>query len=608
MQAMILAAGMGRRLGKYTENGTKCMVTVGDKTLIERSIDALQEAGISRFVMVVGYRATILMDFINLRYPNLDVRWVENCDYASTNNIYSLALAKDELQADDTILLESDLIFRNEIIRQLVDSPDPDVAVVSRFESWMDGTVTLVGDDNSIISVIDKKRFKWKNISEYFKTVNIYKFSRQFSRKYYVPFLEAYMKSFGSNQYYEQVLNVLSMIGDSRIKALPVKGRLWYEIDDPHDLSVAESIFAEKETRLSLMQKRYGGYWRFPSMLDYCYLVNPFYPPKSLVNEIKSSFTNLMGHYPSGAETQSILAGKMFSVDPAHIAVGNGAAELIDIYARITSGSVAMANPAFNEYPARFGKERTILIDTAEDDFSYDERFLLEAGADADTLLLVNPDNPSGNFLDRKSVEVLLEITKRRKQTLIVDESFADFADPERRFTLLSEDILTNYPQLVVIKSISKSYGVPGFRLGLLASSNSELIARIKSTIPVWNINSFGEFYMQIADKYATDYLAGCDKIAAERWRMASMVDEIPEIKVYPSQANYIMCRISDNAGSRHVTRHLLTDHNIFIKDLSGKPGFPEGEFIRLAIRRPKENNRLVEAMRLVIAEHRTDA
>jgi histidinol-phosphate/aromatic aminotransferase/cobyric acid decarboxylase-like protein/choline kinase len=599
MQAIILAAGMGKRLGKFTQDGTKCMVEVNGKSLIERALEGLAKVGIRRVVLVVGYRADRLRAFLEGKFPELEIVYVDNEIYATTNNIYSLWMAREHLAADDTLLLESDLIFQPEILQRLVDDPEPNLAVVSKFEAWMDGTVTMMDRARNIVSVIDKSAFKWNRVDEYYKTVNIYKFSREFSRAYYLPFLEAYLAAFGHNQYYEQVLKVLAFLEDVRFKALPVNGRLWYEIDDPNDLAVAETIFSRRETKLGRMQARYGGYWRFPGLLDYCYLVNPHFPPKRLVKEMSASFHTLLTQYPSGASVQSGLAGKVFGIEPDLIAVGNGAAELIDAVARLLPGKVAMASPAFNEYPARFGTDRVALLQTAASAFSYGAAELESAMARAEILVLVNPDNPSGHFLCEAETKGLVDKLLAAGKKVIVDESFADFAEPARRFTLLDEAFIAPRPGLIVIKSISKSYGVPGLRLGVLASGDSGLVSAVRKLAPVWNINSFGEFFLQIADKYKSDYRSACDRLADERKRFAAELEGTGRLEVYPSQANYLLCRLKDGTRSRDLACRLLDEHRIFIKDLAGKQGFPaDGQFIRLAVRKGKENDRLVKAIR----------
>lgn len=260
----MLAAGMGKRLGRYTKNATKCMVSVNGKTLIEYAIEALVKNGLKKMVIVVGYKKDVLIDFIHSKFNKeklcgMEIEFIENPVYDKTNNIYSLYLAKDKLLEDDTILLESDLIFKPEIISGLIGSPEKNLAVVSQFEPWMDGTCALLDKDDNITGILDKAHFNWKETDEYFKTVNIYKFSKEFSRTYYIPFLEAYQKAFGKNEYYEQVLKVLSFLSASAIKGLRVSGEDWYEIDDPADLAIAENRFASADNKLRQLQHRFGG-------------------------------------------------------------------------------------------------------------------------------------------------------------------------------------------------------------------------------------------------------------------------------------------------------------------------------------------------------------
>ncbi|PKL25850.1 MAG: aminotransferase [Spirochaetae bacterium HGW-Spirochaetae-3] len=595
-QAIILAAGMGKRLGKYTQDGTKCMVRVNDRSLIERSLSALEAAGIHRVVLVVGYRAERLIAYLDGKFPDLELIYVTNEIYDKTNNIYSLWLAREYLAAEDSLLLESDLVFEPELIADLVADPEPNLAMVSKFEAWMDGTVTLVGEDRDIVAVVDKRDFKWRNVGDYYKTVNIYKFSAEFSRTYYLPFLDAYLAAFGDNVYYEQVLKVLAFLDNAKLKAHPVSGRHWYEIDDPHDLAVAETIFAPPAQRLANMQARYGGYWRFPGMLDYCYLVNPYFPPERMLDEIKSSFAELVTQYPSGARVQSVLAGKVFGVDPDRVAVGNGAAELIDALAGLWQGRMAIPSPSFNEYPARFGPGRTKVIPTGER-LSYTAVGLEAAMTDADILILVNPDNPSGHFMNEAETKGLVDRLLAAGKRVVVDESFADFAEPAIRFSLLDDAFLVGRPGLAVIKSISKSYGVPGFRLGVLASGDADLVDAVRKAVPVWNINSMGEFFLQIVDKYKADYRHACDSLAAERAWLAGKLSGTGRLEVFPSQANYLLCRLTDGTLSRDLAESLLAEHRILIKDLGGKPGFPTGQFIRLAVRGREDNEKLVGAL-----------
>ncbi|MBR6543976.1 MAG: phosphocholine cytidylyltransferase family protein, partial [Alistipes sp.] len=280
MQAIILAAGMGRRLGELTNNNTKCMLEVNGTRLINRALDALAEVGIDRVVLVVGYKAENVREWVGQSYKGMEIVYVENSVYDKTNNIYSLYLAKDYLLADDTLLLESDLIYEPRVLRRIVDDAYPNLALVDKYESWMDGTVVTLDKERRIVDFYSRKQFCYADIASYYKTVNIYKFSKEFSATHYVPFLEAYCHALGNNEYYEQVLKVITLLDDSPLRALPLDGEKWYEIDDIQDLDIASSIFARSDAeRYRAIASRFGGYWRYPRLLDFCYLVNPYFPP-----------------------------------------------------------------------------------------------------------------------------------------------------------------------------------------------------------------------------------------------------------------------------------------------------------------------------------------
>lgn len=609
MQALILAAGMGKRLGRYTQDATKCMVSVNGKTLIEYAIESLVQNNIKKLVIVVGYKSQVLIDFISSKFNEgnlngMEIQYIENPIFDKTNNIYSLFLACDELVKDDTILLESDLIFKPEIITQLIENPDANIAVVSRFEPWMDGTCALLDENRNITGILDKAHFDWRDTNSYFKTVNIYKFSSDFSKKCYVPFLEAYQKAFGTNEYYEQVLKVLSFLSASTLKAMPVPGDDWYEIDDPADLAIAENRFAKCEAKLEMLQKRYGGYWRFPELKDFCYLVNPYFPPQKMVDELTASFKTLLTQYPSGAAQQSLLAGKIFNLLPEYVAVGNGAAELISSLGRCEewgiSGRVLVPYPTFNEYPERLANCQIVPLDTSSNNFVYTADDILKAvmESQADVVLLINPDNPSGNFIGKAEMQGLCTRLRDLDVKLIFDESFIDFADSQIRYTLLDEKFLVEHPNVMVIKSISKSYGVPGLRLGILACSDVECVSKIRKMNSIWNINSFAEYYLQIYEKYGKTYAAACDSIAHERRRFFQALSQVKNLKAFPSQANFIICRLEGKVLAKDLAMYLMEKHNIFIKDLTGKRCFDSGRFIRLAIRDEADNDALIAALR----------
>ena len=606
MQAIILAAGMGRRLGDLTKENTKCMVPVNGVRLIDRLLGQLSGLSLKRVIIVVGYKGQELKDYIGHRYDDqLKIAYAENPIYDKTNNIYSLSLVKQQLQEDDTLLIESDLIFSDSLFQMIIADPYPNLALVAKYESWMDGTMVRLDADNNIVNFVPKKAFKYEDIDSYYKTVNIYKFSRDFSQQKYVPFLEAYCHALGNNEYYEQVLRVITLLDHAELKALPIGNEKWYEIDDIQDLDIAETIFAEGDEMLHRFNYRYGGHWRFPKMLDYCYLVNPYFPTKRMKDELRSSFDTLLTEYPSGMFVNSLLAGKYFGIRQDYVVVGNGAAELIkSLMERLLAGSstskVGVIYPTFEEYPHRLKQEDIVAFQPDNRDLTYTEDDLIAfyTGKGISSLLLINPDNPSGNFISMAGLLKLLAWSKTQQIQLIVDESFVDFSDDFEHNTLLRNETLADNPQLVVMKSISKSYGVPGLRLGILASSDVALIKWIKKDISIWNINSFAEFYMQIFGKYESDYLAACRKFIAERRRFEVLLREIPYMRVLPTQANYFCIELIDKYSSAELTKLLLERYNIMVKDCDSKNGLKGRNFIRISVRSQQDNDQLIVALK----------
>ena len=601
MQAIILAAGMGKRLKELTQNRTKCMVEVNGVTLIDRMLHQIEQHKLSRIVIVVGYEGEKLIEYIDTLDIKTPITYINNPIYDKTNNIYSLALAKDYLCEDDTLLFESDIIVEDSVLDMLLDDERDTLALVDKYESWMDGTCVKLADDDSIESFVPGKSFKFNEAHEYFKTVNIYKFSRRFSQTHYVPFLDAYSKALGNNEYYEQVLRVITMLDEPVIKAKRLSGQLWYEIDDIQDLDIASSMFAEDpDLRLELMQGRYGGYWRYPQLLDFCYLVNPYFPPQRMIDEMKSNFTALLTQYPSGMRVNSLLAAKNFSVHQQNILVGNGAAELIKALMARLDGAAGFIRPTFEEYPNRYKDKESVVFVPDNPDFGYSADDLLEffSAHPVKNLIIINPDNPSGSYLPLSELMRIIAWAKERDIRLVIDESFADFAD-EKDNSLIRQELLDNNPGLYVVKSISKSYGVPGLRLGVLASGDTKLIAELKKDVAIWNINSFAEFYMQIEEKYKKDYARALDKLREERARFQRELSGLEGLRVIASQANYVMVELLDGHSSRTVTRRLLIEDEILIKDLSGKLGGKQ--YLRLAVRNTEDNDKLVAALRRVL-------
>ena len=598
MQAIILAAGMGKRLKELTKSNTKCMVKVNNVTLIDRMLHQIEKKNLSRIVIVIGYEGQKLVEYVNSLGIRTPIVFINNPIYDKTNNIYSLALASDWLCREDTLLFESDIIFEDSVLDKIIDDPRDTLALVDKYEPWMDGTCLKLSDDDTIREFIAKKNFRFDETNLYYKTVNIYKFSRQFSKNYYVPFLHAYQAALGENEYYEQVLRVITMLDDPVIKGKRLAGERWYEIDDIQDLVIAESIFTDDDDeKLSRIESRYGGYWRYPRLLDFCYIVNPYFPSERLIEEMKANFGRLLTSYPSGMHGNCLLAAKIYGIRPENVVVGNGSAELIKSLMHSLEGKTGFVRPTFEEYPNRYAEENSVVFHPDNSDFSYSYKDIIDffEPHHINNLILINPDNPSGNYIPKKDMLQIVSWASREKINLIIDESFVDFSD-EQNASLIDQDFIDSNPHLYLMKSISKTYGVPGLRLGVLVSGNVNTVSRIKKDVSIWNINSFAEFFMQIEEKYKDEYAKGLDQLKAERGKFEAALSKIKGFRVIPSQANYVMIELDKTIPARYLTKKLLVDHDLFIKDLTAKMGGKN--YIRLAVRSAEENEVLLIALR----------
>ena len=280
-----------------------------------------------------------------------------------------------------------------------------------------------------------------------------------------------------------------------------------------------KTMGAGEDSKLKQYYSRYGGFWVYPHILDFCYLVNPYFNRSKIMDEMQDNFRMLVSEYPAGINVNSRLASICWHVRPEYIIPGNGAAELIKELMTVLKGKVGVIRPTFEEYPNRLDMEQVVPYIPQNDGFRYGVDELIEFYQDKgiNTLLMINPDNPSGNFIEKDDLHRLAKWCENQDIRLVLDESFVDFSQGFRNNSFINNATLEQYPHMCVMKSISKSYGVPGLRLGILCSADTALIAKLKKQISIWNINSFAEFFMEIFPKYQGEYELACEQFIQTR-------------------------------------------------------------------------------------------
>ncbi len=592
MKAFILAAGYGRRMRPLTNYTHKTLLKVDEETIISRIVIGLLENEISDIVVVTGYRADELENYLLSTFPKVQFTFVKNERYLDTNNIFSLALAFEKVPLnDDIVLIESDLIYDAQVIERAINSPFKNVALVCRYHAGLDGTVVTVSNEkitNVIPPHLQDENF---DFSDKYKTLNIYKLEQSFCENEFKTLLTYYARTIDDNCYYELILGILIYMQKKMIYAEIIKDEKWAEVDDPNDLREAEYIFNHRKRR-SLLEQGFGGYWNY-ELLDFCFIRNMYFPPESMISAIKNHLPKLLHNYGS---TQILLNEKLSYVtgySQNRLILLNGASQVYPILQNyFKDRRVLLPDPTFGEYSRIFPKSLTYSDPVCQ------KKVSLKAQVDqADLIVIVNPNNPSGSIIPSKKVLELIQ--KYPHKDFIVDESFLEFSEEPSIMETLEQEAISN---VMVIKSMSKSYGCPGVRLGYLYTCNSRWYQDILQQIPIWNTNSVAEFMLEIFLKYKNELKCSFEYSKKDRETFRRTLSQLPFIEeVYPSQSHHILVKWKEGVGKPHeILDALLNEYAILVKDVSHK--FKDGDtYFRLAVRLPQENHKLVKRLKKIV-------
>ncbi len=242
MNAVILAAGRGERLRPLTDTAPKCLTLVSGKSILQYELEALEATGIHECTIVVGYRGNQVSESFGSSFKTLNLRYVNNPDYGTTNNLYSLWLAREHLESQ-TILIEGDLLFDKALMSKLVDAAEQDIAVVDEFRDDMNGTIVR-GEGAGINEfVLKSAQGEGYNYAGAAKTVNLYKFSESTMHDHFLPGLDRYVAEKNTNIFYEAVLAELVAEKLLHMSMMFPGDYPWFEVDTPEDLAAAEELF-----------------------------------------------------------------------------------------------------------------------------------------------------------------------------------------------------------------------------------------------------------------------------------------------------------------------------------------------------------------------------
>ena len=584
--ALILAAGFGNRMKPLTNNKHKTLLEVSNEPIIERIINSLVENKINKIYIVTGYRDKEIKEFINQTYPELEITFIHNERYRETNNIYSLSLALEQIKFDkNLVLIESDLIYKKNVLTKLLDSPYSNAALISKYTTGMDGTVVSVRDDlitGVFPPYLHTDEF---DFSDKYKTLNIYKFDNDFCNGDFRKFITFYSSMIDESCYYELILGIVIYMNRVRVAAVNVDVLDWAEVDDPNDLSTAEFLFNVDE-RVEILEKSHGGYWNYP-IHDYSYIRNFYYPTNSMFAHFRNSLKELTWNYGSSQEILNKKLSYLVGVSKEKIVALSGAAQLYPVLKQIFSDKkVCLPDITFGEYPRIFPEAIKYR------DFFKNEKNIEESIEESELIIIVNPNNPSGKI--HKTEKIISWAQKFPKKYFLVDESFIEYSEEVSILTELEKLPRSN---VIVLKSLSKSHGIPGIRLGFVYTHNKEIFQKIYENLPIWNLNSFAEHYMEIALKFRSELSKSFEKAKKDRDYLIKLLKKINFIsEIYESSGSFVSFRVDRNEISKNLQNYLLLNHNIFIKQLTNI-GLEGSNYFRVALVSKPLIEKLIKAL-----------
>ncbi len=597
MKAIILAAGMGKRLIPLTLKMPKPLVPILGQPIIEYTMEALACTGVSEIIIVVGYKGEAIIEYFEKQYQGIPIRYVENTEYDSTGNIYSLKLALDHVD-DDIILCEGDIALDEDTLEILNEKQDENLVFVGKYENYMSGSLVKLDSESMIVRKLFTRAKQQQDLTRLWKTANIYFFTREFLLAHFVPALEKYLSHHTINSYYEVILENLLCGEVNILLAHEIDNTKWMEIDDKDDLEKAEHLFSKD--RYKTVKKLYGGYWRH-DFLDFCYLFNPYFPPRTFYSKMIKTLPGLFNNYPSAQLKLCQMLSKWYreeSFSQENLVIGNGASELIRIINTEITGKITIPVPTFNEYESGLNTDQiNYIVLSRHNNYQLKVdtfvRSVKQSGSNI--ALIINPNNPTGSMIGRQDIISILE--QLPDVLLIVDESFLDFAGD--RSVNSVQDLVNRFPSLMVIRSLSKEFGVAGLRLGYLLTSNQSIRQKILKRIPIWNVNSSGEYFIDNFPDYRDEYKASIRQCASDRDELFSGLQSISYLEPIPSYANFVFCRVAGRSV-RKLSRKLFEDYNILVKDCSSKRSLEQENVMRVAVKKSSENQLLLDALMMM--------
>ncbi|GAB5521467.1 MAG: hypothetical protein RhofKO_37180 [Rhodothermales bacterium] len=332
-------------------------------------------------------------------------------------------------------------------------------------------------------------------------------------------------------------------------------------------------------------------------IVDFCFIANPYYPTPEMLTHLVKRLPLLIKTYPSSNPSYSSRPlAEVLGVNPANLIVGNGATELITTLCDNVIDRVGVAVPTFGEYLDKIDPAQVAIYALAPEQnyqLDLDAYFDWLQQQDVNAAIIINPGNPTGQLFSRDAMEAFLQ-RAAHFDVVIVDESFIDFADEDVP-TLLP--VADRYPNLVIVRSMSKHCGVPGLRLGYCYANNPLRIRQLRRYLPTWNVNTLAEYFLSLLPRTDDLYHESRIHLLNDVRTLYQNLCDLDGYFAYPTGANFVLIRIDLPLPAMEVQMRLLREHRLYVRDCSNKVGM-DTQHLRVAAQGGASDERLIAALR----------
>ena len=330
-------------------------------------------------------------------------------------------------------------------------------------------------------------------------------------------------------------------------------------------------------------------------LLDFCIPVNLHFPPPQMVQRISERLPEILRYYPDYAEVHAKHIAEIAGVPAECIVPANGSTEIITRLCHLTRGPILTPIPTFSRWtdlPNELGIPLHTITHDVRRNFRLEVSELVSRVTELDVRMLVisNPNNPTGAWFEAREIEELV-LSLPQVEMIVIDESFLDFSDLESAVTLIPRA-----ENLVVVKSLGKSLGWHGVRLGY-AAMNPRAADLLRSELPFWNINGLAAYILKSLSEFKDEFRQSLARVGEDRTYMMDQLERVRGLRVFASKANFLYVELPSDVPGRRLRNRLLEQYGLMVRECSNKIGSSE-RYLRLAVQTKEAVDLLVHALR----------